>query len=89
MSMLELLKGMRPGLTVHGFRSTFSDWAREQTGYPRDVVEMCLAHVIKDKSEAAYRRMDALPKRTRLMLEWGRFCESTPMQAGEVVALHA
>ena len=80
MSMLELLKGMRPGLTVHGFRSCFSDWAREQTGYPRDVVEMCLAHVIKDKSEAAYRRMDALPKRTRLMLEWGRFCESTPMQ---------
>ena len=78
MSMLELLKGMRPGLTVHGFRSTFSDWAREQTGYPRDVVEMCLAHVIKDKSEAAYRRMDALPKRTRRCLSGGASAKALP-----------
>lgn len=82
MAMLELLRGMRGnGLTVHGFRSTFSDWARERTNYPRDVVEMSLAHAIKDKSEAAYRRGDALPKRRRLMQEWSRYCASRPMTA--------
>ena len=88
MAMLELLRGMNGnGLTVHGFRSTFSDWARERTGYPRDVIEMALAHAIKDKSEAAYRRGDALEKRRRLMAEWARYCES-PAVTAEVVALH-
>jgi integrase len=78
MAMLELLRGMAGnGLTVHGFRSTFSDWARDRTGYARDVIEMALAHTIKDKSEAAYRRGDALDKRRRLMNEWARYCEST------------
>jgi integrase len=76
LAMLELLRRIRPGLTVHGMRSTFSDWARERTNYPRDVVEMALAHAIKDKSEAAYRRGDALEKRRRLMTEWARFCFS-------------
>jgi integrase len=89
MAMLELLRGMRGnGLTVHGFRSTFSDWARERTNYPRDVVEMSLAHAIKDKSEAAYRRGDALPKRRRLMTEWARYCVSPARVSGNVVALH-
>ena len=88
MAMLELLKGMRPGLTVHGFRSTFSDWARDRTAYSRDVIEMALAHIIKDKSEAAYRRGDALDKRRRLMTEWAKFCEM-PAVTGEVVPLRA
>lgn len=74
MAMLQLLRGMRPGFTVHGFRSTFSDWARDRTNYPRDVVEQSLAHAIKDKTEAAYRRGDAIEKRRRLMVEWCRFC---------------
>ena len=88
MAMLELLRGMNgDGLTVHGFRSTFSDWAREQTAYPRDVVEMALAHAIKDKSEAAYRRGDALEKRRRLMEEWARYC-SSPAVSANVMALH-
>jgi integrase len=87
-AMWDLLHSMRPGgQTVHGFRSTFSDWARERTAYPRDVIEMALAHTIKDKSEAAYRRGDALDKRRRLMTEWGRFCME-PATGGEVVALH-
>ena len=87
MAMLELLRGMKGnGLTVHGFRSTFSDWTRETTAYPRDVVEMALAHAIKDKSEAAYRRGDALPKRSKLMEAWARYCKSTPV-AGNVVNL--
>ena len=82
MAMLELLKGLNGhGLTVHGFRSTFSDWARENTAYPRDVVEMALAHTIKDKTEAAYRRGDALPKRARLMRAWADYCESTPVES--------
>jgi integrase len=74
MAMLELLRGMAPGTTVHGFRSSFSDWARDKTAYPRDVIEMALAHTIKDKSEAAYRRGDALDKRRKLMGDWAEYC---------------
>ena len=89
MAMLELLRGMRGDrLTVHGFRSTFSDWARERTAYPRDVVEMALAHAIKDKSEAAYRRGDALEKRGRLMADWARYCEAPAVVTADVLALH-
>jgi integrase len=88
MKMVRMLHTMREGLTVHGFRSAFSDWCRERTNYPRDVVEMCLAHLIKDKSEAAYRRGDALEKRRRLMDEWGRYCNSPAQTSGEVLPLH-
>jgi integrase len=76
MAMAEMLKGMDAnGFTVHGFRSAFSDWARDQTAYPRDLVEQCLAHTISNKAEAAYRRMDALDKRRRLMDQWARFLD--------------
>lgn len=61
-------------LTSHGFRSTFRDWAAEATNYPRDVVEMALAHAIKDKTEAAYRRGDLFEKRRELMDEWAGRC---------------
>ena len=68
MAMLELLRGLEgDGYTVHGFRSAFSDWARDRTEYPRDVVEIALAHAVKDKSEAAYRRGDAW---TRVASSW-------------------
>lgn len=59
---------------VHGFRSTFRDWAAEQTSYPREICESALAHVNGDKTEAAYRRTDYLVKRAALMAEWGVFC---------------
>ena len=79
MAMLELLRGMAGnGYTVHGFRSTFSDWARDHTNTPRDVVELALAHTIKDKSEAAYRRGDALDKRRALMADWAELCTAVP-----------
>jgi integrase len=78
----------RADLTVHGFRSTFRDWAAERTNFPRDVAEAALAHVIADKTEAAYRRGDALEKRRRLMAEWARYC-TEPATGGDVVALHA
>jgi integrase len=82
MAMLELVRGMvGNGYTVHGFRSTFSDWCRDRTNYARDVIEMALAHSIKDKSEAAYRRGDALDKRRRLMVEWSRYCAEAPKDA--------
>ena len=64
MAMLELLRGMRVnGLTVHGFRSTFRDWAGDRTSFAREVIEHALAHKIKDKAEASYRRSAALEKR--------------------------
>ncbi|HSR81725.1 MAG TPA: integrase arm-type DNA-binding domain-containing protein [Hyphomicrobiaceae bacterium] len=89
MAMLQLLKGMRPGLTVHGFRSTFRDWAGDRTGYARDVIEHALAHKLPDKVEAAYRRSTALDKRARLMAEWSSYAASTPVEAGNVVSLRA
>jgi integrase len=91
MAMLELLRGMAGnGYTVHGFRSSFSDWARDRTGYARDVIEMALAHTIKDKSEAAYRRGDALDKRRRLMAEWARYClDGQSVGADSVTKLRA
>lgn len=73
MAMLELLRGMRPGLTVHGFRSAFRDWAAEATGHPAEVVEMALAHSIQNEVEAAYRRGDLLEKRRELMREWAAY----------------
>src|SRR5205823_9485179 len=88
MTMLMLLRRMRRGdLTAHGFRSTFSDWAAERTAYPREVVEMALAHTIGNKAEAAYRRGDLFEKRRRLMADWARFCEAP--RAGEIVPLRA
>jgi integrase len=66
----------REGLTAHGFRSTFRDWAAECTAHPSDVVEMALAHVIKDRTEAAYRRGDLFEKRRQLMNDWALYCTS-------------
>jgi integrase len=75
MALLMLLRRMKRGdLTAHGFRSTFSDWAAERTAYPREVVEMALAHSIEDKTEAAYRRGDLFEKRRKLMNAWAEFC---------------
>ncbi len=61
MAMLQLLRGLRDdGSTVHGFRSSFRDWAAEQTDFPREVVEACLAHALGDDAELAYKRTDFL-----------------------------
>ena len=71
MSMTAVLRRMgRDGITVHGFRSTFRDWAGETTGFPREVIEAALAHGIKDKAEAAYARSDLYDKRRDLMDAW-------------------
>jgi integrase len=75
MSLIAIMKRM-PAYSQyvpHGFRSTFRDWAAETTDYPNETVELALAHTIKNKSEAAYRRQDQLEKRARLMEDWGVF----------------
>jgi integrase len=64
----------REDLTVHGFRSTFRDWAAEQTSFPGEVAEMALAHAVSDKTEAAYRRGDMFEKRRGLMDAWAAYC---------------
>lgn len=61
-------------VTVHGFRSSFRDWAGDATDHPRELAEAALAHVVGDSSERAYRRRDALEKRTVLMQDWADFC---------------
>ena len=81
MAMLELLRGLRPGLTVHGFRSTFRDWAAEETDFPSEVVEMALAHTIESQVERAYRRGDLFQKRRALMDAWAAYCSSTSAQS--------
>ena len=75
MAMAMTLRRMRRGdLTVHGFRSSFRDWAAERTGFPAEVAEMALAHTVTDKVEAAYRRGDMFQKRRQLMDAWARHC---------------
>lgn len=74
MAMSMLLRRMEQDCTVHGFRSGFRDWAAECTGYAHEVCEMALAHVIGNKSEAAYRRGDLFDKRRRLMADWASYC---------------
>ena len=76
MSMSMLLRRMgRDSITVHGFRSTFRDWAGETTSFAREDIEMALAHTIKSKAERAYRRGRALDKRRELMAAWCGFCQ--------------
>lgn len=78
----------RGDVTVHGFRSSFRDWAAEQTAFPREVAEAALAHALGDKVEAAYRRSDLFERRRRLMEAWAGFL-AAPHPAGAVVPLRA
>jgi hypothetical protein len=76
MALLMLLRRMERGdLTAHGFRSTFRDWCAEATNYPHEVAEAALAHMLRDKTEAAYQGGDLMEKRRRLMAEWASFCD--------------
>jgi len=64
----------RGNITVHGFRSTFRDWAEETTDLGGAIAEAALAHVVGDKVEAAYRRGDLFEKRRKLMIAWANYC---------------
>jgi hypothetical protein len=86
MAMEMMLRRMKiENATVHGFRSSFRDWAGNVTSFPREVTETALAHVIGDKAEQAYRRGDALEKRRKLMDAWASYCE--PKTSGNVVPI--
>ena len=81
-AMHELLKPMAPGLTVHGFRSTFRDWAGERTNHAREVCEQALAHRIGDKAEQSYARGDLFTKRVKLMQSWESFTQKAYLDGG-------
>ena len=78
MAMEMLLRRMKiKDATVHGFRSSFRDWAGEATTFPREIAEAALAHVVGDETERAYRRGDALEKRRKVMDAWAAYCLKT------------
>lgn len=79
MAMLMGLRRMgRSDLTMHGFRSTFRDWAAENTHYPREVCELALAHTVATGAEAAYWRSDVFEKRRALMADWATYATTAP-----------
>lgn len=80
MTLTAVLHAMGYSQTVHGFRSAFRDWAGDRTHFHRDVAEAALAHAIRDKTEAAYRRGTAIEKRRELMAAWAAYCTSAPVE---------
>ena len=84
MTLSAVLRRLGVEATVHGFRSTFRDWAEECTSFAHEVKEAALAHSVRNRVEAAYRRTDLFDKRRALMDEWGRFCDDA---SGDIVAL--
>jgi integrase len=88
MTLTAVLRRMGQNVTAHGFRSTFRDWAGDRTGFPSEVAEMALAHVIKNKAEAAYRRGHLLEKRRALMTAWADYCNQPPT-IGAVVGINS
>ena len=85
MALTMLLRRMNVGAaTVHGFRSSFRDWAGEVTSFSREIAEAALAHTIGDKVERAYRRGDALEQRRKLMQAWADFC-AVPNSSAAIV----
>ncbi|MET3694552.1 integrase [Methylobacterium goesingense] len=88
MAMEMMLRRMKVEVTVHGFRSSFRDWAGECTAFPREIAETALAHVVGDATERAYRRGDALEKRRTMMEAWSAYVSifepvSIPLNATE------
>ena len=83
MAMDMVMRRIGESVTVHGFRSSFRDWAGNETHFPRELAEAALAHVVGDKAEQAYRRSDALEKRRALMEAWAQWCE--PREAADNV----
>jgi integrase len=83
MAMEMLLRRMHRDVTVHGFRSSFRDWAAECTNFPRELAASALARSVGDKVEAAYRHGDLFEKRRRLMAQWAEFCSKLPAKVLE------
>lgn len=79
--MWRVLKGLRPDMTVHGFRSSFRQWAAECTNYPREIAEQSLAHATGNTTEQAYQRSDLMEKRRPLMQAWADHCDRVQVKA--------
>ncbi len=84
MTLAAVLKRLDVPVTVHGFRSTFRDWAEEATSYPHEVKEAALAHVVKNKVERAYRRSDLFEKRRAMMMEWAAYATTPDGNSGSL-----
>jgi integrase len=84
MTLTKLLRDMGETVTAHGFRSSFRDWVSEKSNFSGDLAEAALAHAVKDKTEAAYRRGDLLEKRHKLMDAWGAYCVG---KGGDIIRL--
>lgn len=84
MAFLMLMRRMNINLTVHGFRSSFRDWSSERTNFSREICEAALAHAIKDRTEAAYRRGDLFEKRRELMDRWSSFVASADGDVAQI-----
>ena len=87
MAMAMLLRRMAQPVTAHGFRSSFRDWAAEQTAFPFEVAEMALAHTVGNKVEAAYRRGDMFEKRRKLANAWASYCGQPRAAAGQATPI--
>src|SRR5262249_48695264 len=88
-ALWEALQSMgRTDITTHGFRSTFRDWAAEQTNFADPIIEQALAHIVGDKTVRAYRRTDVFEQRRRLMDAWASYCaQPVPVEHGTVVPI--
>jgi integrase len=86
-AILKALQRVEPGITAHGFRSTFRDWIAERTNFTSEVAEMALAHAVGDKVEAAYRRGDLFQKRRALAEAWAQYCDGEEPVESKVVRL--
>lgn len=86
MTLTKVLRDLKQPFTAHGFRSSFRDWVSEETDFPGDVAEAALAHMVSNKTEAAYRRGKLLDKRRRLMDAWGSYCEGSKASVVRIVA---
>lgn len=88
MAMSKMLKLLGRGdITVHGFRSTFKEWASDRTAFPREIIEQAMGHLVGDAAEQAYRRSDALERRRALLDAWAAYCE--PTGGAQIITLSA
>lgn len=87
MSLTAVLRRMSVDATVHGFRSSFKDWARSMTSYADEVSELALAHVNSDATRAAYARDELLPQRARMMNDWATYCVAGKAPTAEVTSI--
>jgi integrase len=86
MTLTKVLRDLKRDETAHGFRSSFRDWVSEETEFPGDVAEAALAHMVSNKTEAAYRRGKLLEKRRKLMDAWGSYCQDSQASVVRIVA---